>query len=146
VNRRLSEYEEIVGRAVMEELWVVAEKVRHRCLQNINSTPVGGGVAELLTRIVPLLRELGVDARWDVIKGGQAFFEVTKAFHNALHGSKEPITEKMFETFRAANEANLREMRFTGDVVLIHDPQPAGLVQRRKEIGRSHQTRWCGTS
>jgi len=137
VNHRLSEYEEVVGRAVMEELWIVAEQVGRRCLQNINSTPVGGGVAELLTRLVPLLRELGVDARWDVIKGGQAFFEVTKAFHNALHGGEERITEKMFDTFRAATDANLRDMHFSGDVILIHDPQPAGLIQRRKEIGRN---------
>ena len=133
---KLKDYEEIVGPEVIEEIQVVADRVRGRCLQNINSTPVGGGVAEILTRLVPLLREAGVDARWDVIKGGQEFFEVTKAFHNALHGDPQEITKRMFEVFRANTEVNLREMEFTGDVVLIHDPQPAGLILRKPEIGR----------
>ena len=114
----------------------IADRVRNKRLQNINSTPVGGGVAEILTRMVPLLRELGVDATWDVIKGDQAFFNVTKAFHNALHGKPEQISEEMFECFRANTEMNLREMNFTGDVVWIHDPQPVGLIAARKELGR----------
>ena len=133
---RLQEYEDIVGQETMEELRVVADHVRHRRLQNINSTPVGGGVAEILTRMIPLLRELGVDATWDVIKGDQAFFDVTKAFHNALHGKPDPITPEMFEVYRATTESNLREMNFTGDVIILHDPQPAGLIQRKQDIGR----------
>jgi trehalose synthase len=106
-------------------------------MQHINSTSVGGGVAEILTRMIPLLRELEVDAHWDVIKGDQAFFNVTKAFHNALHGKPEPITGDMLDVFRVATEANLRELDLNGEVIVIHDPQPAGLVARKKEIGRS---------
>jgi len=132
----LNDYESIVGAEVIEELRVVAERVRHRRLQNINSTPVGGGVAEILTRMVPLLRELGIDATWDVIKGDQAFYNVTKAFHNALHGKAEEITSEMLEIYRDNTDMNLREMNLTGDVILIHDPQPAGLILRKKEIGR----------
>lgn len=133
---RLAEYEEVVGGDVIQELHILADRVRHRRLQNINSTPVGGGVAEILTRMVPLLRELGVDAAWDVIKGDQAFFNVTKAFHNALHGKPEEITTEMLEVYRQTTEANLKEMNITGDVVLVHDPQPAGLIELRRQIGR----------
>jgi trehalose synthase len=133
---QLQDYESVVGPETMEELRVVADRVRHRRLQNINSTPVGGGVAEILTRMIPLLRELGVDATWDVIKGDQAFFDVTKAFHNALHGKPETITPEMFEAYRATTEENLRGMNFSGDVIVLHDPQPAGLIQRKPEIGR----------
>ncbi len=133
----LKDYEDIVDSDVIDELRVVAGRVRHRRLQNINSTPVGGGVAEILTRMVPLLRELGVEASWDVIKGDQAFFNVTKAFHNALHGKAEEITEDMLDIYRANTEMNLREMNFSGDVILIHDPQPAGLILRKPEIGRN---------
>ncbi|HSB13224.1 MAG TPA: glycosyltransferase [Bryobacteraceae bacterium] len=133
---RLADYEEIVGREVIQEMHVLAERVKSRRLQNINSTPVGGGVAEILTRMIPLLRELGIEATWDVIKGDQAFFNVTKAFHNALHGKKEDVTDEMLEVFRATTEANLREMNISGDIVLVHDPQPAGLVDRKREIGR----------
>src|SRR5712692_1996937 len=122
----LEDYKEVVGPEVIDELLVVAGRVRGRRMQNINSTSVGGGVAEILTRMVPLLRQLGVDATWDVIKGDQAFFNVTKAFHNALHGHHEEITDEMFETFRATTEMNLAEVNITGDCLLIHDPQPAG--------------------
>ena len=104
-------------------------------MQHINSTPVGGGVAEILTRLVPLLRELGVEASWDVIKGDQAFFNVTKAFHNALHGKPEEITEEMFEIFRANTEMNLREVNFTGDVIC--DPRSAAGRTDSAEEGRS---------
>jgi trehalose synthase len=137
MNIKLDDYTDIVGREVITELRTLAERVRGRTLQNINSTPVGGGVAEILTRLVPLLRELGVQASWDVIKGDQAFFNVTKAFHNALHGAREEISDAMLESFRATTEANLREMNLTGDVILIHDPQPLGLVLRKPEVGRS---------
>jgi trehalose synthase len=61
---------------------------------------------------------------------------VTKAFHNGLHGAVEPITEQMFNIFRETTRQNLASFQFTGDVILVHDPQPAGLVARRKEIGR----------
>ncbi len=133
---RLEDYQEVAGPGVIEELRVLAGRVAGRKMQHINSTPVGGGVAEILTRLVPLLRELGLEATWDVIKGDQAFFGVTKAFHNALHGKAEEITEEMFEHFRANTEMNLRDINFTGDVIFVHDPQPAGLIRRKKEIGR----------
>jgi trehalose synthase len=132
----IQDYEEAAGAAVIEELRSLADLVRGRRMRHINSTSVGGGVAEILTRMIPLLRDLGVDARWDVIKGDQAFYNVTKAFHNALHGKPEQITEEMFEIFRATTEMNLREVDLDSDLIVIHDPQPAGLIERKKEIGR----------
>ncbi len=132
----LADYQEIVGEGVIDELRVVADRVRGRSMQHINSTSVGGGVAEILTRLVPLMNELGVQASWDVIKGDQAFFNVTKAFHNALHGKQEEITDNMLDIFRATTEANLRDVSITGDVVLIHDPQPAGLIRKKRDVGR----------
>jgi trehalose synthase len=132
----LQDYQEIVGPSVLEELRILADRVKGRRMQHINSTPVGGGVAEILTRMVPLFRELGLDVSWDVIKGDEAFFSVTKAFHNALHGKSENLTEQMFDIFRSTTEMNLREVDFSGDVIFIHDPQPAGLIQRKKEVGR----------
>ena len=133
---QLQDYQDVAGPGVIEELRVLADRVAGRKIQHINSTPVGGGVAEILTRLVPLFRELGLDTSWDVIKGDQAFFSVTKAFHNALHGKPEEITDAMFEIFRANTEMNLRDINFTGDVILVHDPQPAGLILRKPEIGR----------
>jgi trehalose synthase len=134
---KLQDYQDVVGPEVIEELRVLADRVRGRRMQHINSTPVGGGVAEILTRMIPLLGELGVEASWDVIKGNQEFFNVTKAFHNALHGKPEEITRQMLEVFRETTEENLREVRLGADVIVVHDPQPAGLIERKREIGKS---------
>ena len=135
MSARIEDYRPVVGSQVIDELLLLADRVRHRRLQHINSTSVGGGVAEILTRMVPLFRDLGIETTWDVIKGNQAFFAVTKAFHNALHGGEESITEDMFEVFRATTAMNLADLHSFGDVVVVHDPQPAGLIARKPEVG-----------
>src|SRR5712692_10208155 len=133
---QLEAYREVAGSDEIDELHALADRARRYKFQNINSTPVGGGVAEILTRMVPLLNELGVETTWDVIKGNQAFFNVTKAFHNALHGHPETITPEMYEIFRETTNANIQSMVITGDAVLIHDPQPAGLIALREQAAR----------
>ena len=133
---RLEDYQEVVGPEIIQGLRVVAGLVGKIRLQNINSTAVGGGVAELLSRMVPLLRELGIDTRWDVIKGDKSFHSVTKAFHNALHGRDEEITPEMFDVYAATIASNLKKIDWWGDVLFVHDPQPAGLIARKGEIGR----------
>jgi trehalose synthase len=136
MTNSLADYQEVVGAGVINELKVIADRVKRRRFQHINSTSVGGGVAEILTRLIPLLRELGIDATWDVIKGNQAFYNVTKAFHNALHGATEEITPQMLDIFQSNTAMNLAEVKLTGDVVMIHDPQPVGLVARKPEGDR----------
>lgn len=132
---RLDDYREVVGGAEIDEIRSLAAKLKGRRMKHVNSTAVGGGVAEILSRMVPLLGELGIQARWEVIKGGDDFFNVTKLFHNALHGKPETITEGMYRTFLEYNRANAREMNFSqDDCVFIHDPQPICLVEGR---GRS---------
>ncbi len=133
---RLQDYEPIVGRSCIEELRMLSEQLAGRIVQNINSTFVGGGVAEILEHMVPLLNQLGVDARWDVIRGSDEFFEVTKKFHNALHGNAEKISKQDFALFSEVTQQNLEEVRFYGDILFIHDPQPVGLIARKKEMGR----------
>src|SRR3990167_8790427 len=95
----IEKYIPLVGQSVIDDLRLLGERLKGKVVQHINSTPVGGGVAEILNRMVPLLRELGVDSRWDVIKGGEQFFGVTKKFHNALHGRSEEITQRDYEIF-----------------------------------------------
>ena len=86
---KLSDYELIVGKSTLDELEMLAANLKGKIIQNINSTFSGGGVAEILSRIVPLLEQLGVDARWDIIKGSDPFYQITKKFHNALHGGRK---------------------------------------------------------
>ncbi len=133
---KLEDYIPIVGRNVINELKLLGERLEGKVIQNINSAAVGGGVAEILHRIVPLLRELGVDARWDFIKGGEQFFWVTKKFHNALHGRIEMITKEMFDIFWETSLINIQEVKIYGDIVFIHDPQPIALVEKRDDLSK----------
>ncbi|MCJ7743455.1 MAG: glycosyltransferase, partial [Dehalococcoidales bacterium] len=132
----IADYEPIVGKSAIEELKLIAARLAGKVIQNINSTFTGGGVAEILSRIVPLLGQLGVDARWNVIKGDGAFFQVTKKFHNALHGRDERITPEDYAVFQETTQKNISEIDLYGDILFIHDPQPVGLIARKKELGK----------
>jgi len=137
----LKEYSSVVGTQVIDELKLLAERLEGKTIQNVNSAAVGGGVAEILSRAVPLLNELGVEAKWDVIKGTDRFFEATKKFHNALHGRKEKVTKADYDVFMEVSEQNLKEFETYGDIVFIHDPQPVVLVKKKKHkrwIWRCH--------
>ncbi|RJO63734.1 MAG: glycosyltransferase [Candidatus Omnitrophota bacterium] len=138
---KVEEYIPIVGQSIIDDLRLLAEKLKGKVIQQINSTSVGGGVAEILTNMVPLLRELGVDTRWDLIKGGEQFFQVTKKFHNALHGRSEEILQSDFDVFMETSRENIKEVNIYGDIVFIHDPQPIALVEKKttnKWIWRCH--------
>lgn len=132
---KLQDYVPIVGRSTIEELSALAGKLSGKVLQNINSTFTGGGVAEILTRMVPLLNQLGVNTRWTTIKGSEEFFSVTKKFHNALHGRKEHISPEDYSLFLEVNKRNTEKLEFQGDIIFIHDPQPVALVTEKKELG-----------
>ena len=127
----LNQYEEFVGPGTLDELRMLGRQLEDRRIVTVNSTAVGGGVAEILSRLVPLSRELGVDIRWDVIKGGDDFFGVTKRIHNALHGKTEIFSAHDHEVFRNTTQRNLADMDLDADIVFIHDPQPAGLIEAR---------------
>lgn len=132
---RIEQYESIVGKVLIEELFLLAGKLEGRSIQNINSTAVGGGVAEILNRMIPLLKQLGVSASWDVIRGDEKFFEITKKFHNGLHGVEVEISQEEYEHFLHVNEENADDMEFS-DIVFVHDPQPVALIDHRKTNGR----------
>ncbi|HEU5335302.1 MAG TPA: glycosyltransferase [Terriglobales bacterium] len=129
---RLDDYEPIIGKPELDELRFLARPLRGKTVKMVNSTSLGGGVAEMLNRLIPLLGELEVETRWDVITGGNDFFEVTKAFHNALHGGEYVLTKEARDIFLMYNEQNRQRMQFTEDLFVIHDPQPAGLVRSRE--------------
>ena len=138
---KVEDYIPIVGQSLIDDLRLLGERLRGKVIQHINSTPVGGGVAEILNRMVPMLRELGVDTKWDVIKGGEQFFEVTKKFHNALHGRAEEITQRDFEIFMETSQQNIENVNTYGDVVFVHDPQPIALIRKKaanKWLWRCH--------
>ncbi|MDI6804265.1 MAG: glycosyltransferase [Bacteroidota bacterium] len=138
----IRDYEPVVGADVTDELELFASRLSGKVIQNINSTAVGGGVAEILIRMIPLLKDIGVDARWDVIKGDEKFFQITKKMHNALHGSKVNFSSEEIDIFIETNKTNAANMDLIGDIMFIHDPQPIGLVEKKvkdqKWIWRCH--------
>lgn len=131
----LASYTPFVGESVVDELRFIAEKLKGKRIKNVNSTAVGGGVAEILNCMIPLLKEMEIDAHWDVIKGGEQFYAVTKKIHNALHGAPMDLTDEEKSAYWAAQEVNLADMNFDSDIYFIHDPQPAGLIKKKKEVG-----------
>src|SRR5580704_12506788 len=130
---KLEDYEPIIGRPDLDELYVLAQKLKGKTLKMVNSTAVGGGVAEILNRLVPMLNELDVVTKWEVITGGNDFFDVTKSFHNALHGEEYTLTEQAKQVFMMHNEQNRQRMKFDEDLVVIHDPQPVGLIASKPD-------------
>ena len=134
----LDDYSRVLGAAEIAEMRALAGRLRGKTVQMVNSTSVGGGVAEMLNRVVPLIQELELNIRWDVITGGDAFFAVTKAFHNALHGGFYDMPDESFQTFLAYTEQNRARMRFDCDFTIIHDPQPAALIDART----NHNGHW----
>ncbi len=164
-KRSIWDYEDIVGRSLLEDLETLAEHIPGT-VQHINATYSGGGVAEILSSMIPLFVGLGIETEWNVIRGDDDFFSVTKGFHNALHGRAEdsiavPVEhtdvsvmddienqinelttrKEMFETFLRWNRINAEEMELDSDYMIIHDPQPAALIdvkKRGKWVWRCH--------
>ena len=140
---KLKDYAKVTRPQNFEEILLLGEKLQGKTVKMVNSTSVGGGVAEMLNRVVPLFNELGIKMKWEVIKGSGDFFNATKAFHNALHGKEEDIRPEMFKVHEATNDENARNLNFDDDIVVIHDPQPVGLIKekskyRAKWVWRCH--------
>jgi len=134
----LDHYAPLLGAAEIDELRALAHPLQGRVVQMVNSTPVGGGVAEILNRLIPLLEELGIKIQWDVIEGDARFFEVTKLFHNALQGDPRDPTEDDFNVFLECNGRNHEIVNKEAEFTVIHDPQPAALIEARE----NHAGHW----
>ncbi len=128
----LRDYTGIAEQSDIRAIEAMAARLKGRTVLHVNSTSAGGGVAELLQRMVPLMNGLGLNTRWEVLKGTKAFFEVTKSLHNALQGKGRPITKRMWDIYESVNRRNMDRMNLEADYVIIHDPQPALLVEKKK--------------
>jgi trehalose synthase len=128
-SRTPEEYEPYIGCERVAELKRLAAPLAGKSWANINSTFAGGGVAEMLRSLIPLARSLGIDAEWYSIRGHDAFYRVTKKFHNMLQGLDLPITgEEMYGTYLDTIDENAGAACIASDLVVVHDPQPAALV------------------
>ena len=139
-RKQLADYRSIVGEEVIAEIRALAKPLQGARVVHVNATPFGGGVAEMLVTLVPLMRDVGLDTGWQVIEGEDEFFNVTKACHNGLQGMDIPFTEEMKAVWRRYNEMNAAKFEGEYDFVVVHDPQPAGLLHYH---GRGAGKHWA---
>ncbi|MGD2278837.1 MAG: glycosyltransferase [Candidatus Omnitrophota bacterium] len=135
-------YRHIAPPGTVDLIYNLADKLKGRSFLHVNSTRFGGGVAEMLHRLVPIFNGLDIKTRWEVIKGNDLFYKTTKGFHNALQGYKQGITNEMYEEYKVVNKNNASELSLDSDFVVIHDPQPAAFIEfkpkREKWVWRCH--------
>jgi len=124
----LKDYKDIIGRRNIKQIELLARLSRNKKIVMVNSTRDGGGVAEILHRLVPLLNELGINCRWEVLAGDNGFFNITKNIHNALQGERIKFSAEELDQYRKVNEDNAKNLNLDADIVIIHDPQPLPLI------------------
>ncbi len=144
LEKDLVDYEEVAGVEAIERIRALAEPFRGARVLHINATAYGGGVAELLSTHVPLLRSLGIEAEWQVIHGSDEFFAVTKAVHNALQGGAEvKWTAQMQKVYLEKVLENALLLSGEWDFVIAHDPQPAAMLSFLGDAGVNlPETKW----
>ncbi|MGH2926533.1 MAG: glycosyl transferase family 1, partial [Solirubrobacterales bacterium] len=135
-SRSLADYTHLVGRGLVEDIRARAEPLAGKRILHVSATAFGGGVSEILYTLVPLMRDVGLDVHWRVILGREEFFNVTKLMHNSLQGDPQAISDQQWEVFEAYNAMNAQSLDDDWDVVIVHDPQPAGL-----RAGATHHAR-----
>jgi trehalose synthase len=132
-SKALADYATLAERGLMDSIKTLAEPVRGLRVLHLSATAFGGGVAEILYTLVPLMRDAGLEAEWRVIHGQDEFFDVTKTIHNALQGDPSGLSEEQKEIFRRYCRLNADALEDDFDVVIVHDPQPAGVVEHARE-------------
>ncbi|MBN1298939.1 MAG: glycosyltransferase [Actinobacteria bacterium] len=139
----LSDYKEIVGKKYIEQLYHLASFTKGKKVIMVNSTRTGGGVAEILHRLIPLINELGIECHWKIINGDNGFFKITKNIHNALQGNRICFSREELEYYLEINRKNSKDIDLDADIVVIHDPQPLPIInfynsQNAKWVWRCH--------
>lgn len=142
----LKAYAQVAGTDVVSHLRQLAKPLKGVKVVHVNSTRSGGGVAEILTKLIPLMNDLGLDTSWEIVTGEPDFYRCTKGFHNGLQGFPVNLATALLENFERTNAENaerLRPILEEAGVVFIHDPQPAPLLslcphRRGKWIWRCH--------
>jgi trehalose synthase len=136
-HKTLTDYTHIVGKDLTEQIRQLAEPLKGKRILHVSATAFGGGVSEILYTLVPLMRDVGLDAHWHVIFGKEEFYNATKLLHNSLQGAEETLSDEQWEIFDEINQINAEGLQGEWDVVIVHDPQPIGLLRGAKEKGGS---------
>ena len=127
-HKSLGDYATLATRGLMDEIRRLAEPLAGKRVAHLSATAFGGGVAEINYTLIPLMQDAGLSVEWRIIRGAEEFFNVTKAIHNALQGAPGGLSAEQIEIFHQYNELNAREFEDEYDFVVIHDPQPAAVI------------------
>jgi trehalose synthase len=133
--KTLTDYTHIVGKDLTEQIRQLSEPLKGKRVLHVSATAFGGGVSEILYTLVPLMRDVGIDAHWHVIFGKEEFYNATKLLHNSLQGAEETLSDEQWEIFDEINQINAEGLQGEWDVVIVHDPQPIGLLRGAKAKG-----------
>ena len=128
-TKTLDDYASLASRGLMEEIRLLAGPLSGKRVLHLSATAFGGGVAEINYALVPLMKDAGLDVEWRIIRGADEFFTVTKLIHNALQGSPQGLSPDQEEIFRTYNVLNAEEIEDAYDFVIVHDPQPAAVIE-----------------
>ena len=139
-NKSLADYRSIIRQELYEELQTLSERLKGVRVLHVNATRFGGGVAEILYTLVPLMRDVGLAAEWGVMFGAEPFFNVTKGFHNALQGAPYELTVESRAIYEEYNRQSAEALEDEWDIIFAHDPQPALL--KHFSGGLSPETKW----
>jgi len=131
-KKSLDSYIDIVGKEKIKKLKDLASHLKGIKVLHVSSTAYGGGVVEILQALVPLMRDVGLDTEWRTILGDKRFFNVTKAFHNALQGTDIKLSQEMKDIFLEYNKKNADKFDGEYDFIIIHDPQPVAIYHYLK--------------
>jgi trehalose synthase len=126
-HKTLADYTHLVGRPLVEEIRELAEALQGLKVLHISATAFGGGVSEILYTLVPLMRDVGIEADWQIMIGREEFYNVTKLMHNSLQGAEQMISDEEWQIFERYNRINALELTEGWDVIIVHDPQPAAI-------------------
>ncbi|WP_121743205.1 glycosyltransferase [Natronorubrum halophilum] len=132
-DRTLTDYGPIVGSDRIRHIQTLADNLSETRVLHVNSAASGGGVAELLRSLVPLFMDVGVETDWFVMDAGESFFDVTKSLHNGLQGDEITLTDEMKATYRTVTERNATAVTNAYDIIVLHDPQPLGMISFLKD-------------
>jgi len=134
-HKTLADYTHIVGKELTEQIRALADPLKGKRVLHVSATAFGGGVSEILYTLVPLMRDVGLDAHWHVIFGKEEFFNATKLLHNSLQGAEETLSDEQWAIFDEINAMNAEGLQGEWDVVVVHDPQPIGLRRGARAKG-----------
>jgi trehalose synthase len=134
-SKELADYVSLSGRTLTDQVRVLAESLAGKRVLHLSATAFGGGVAEILYTLVPLMQDVGLDTEWRVIYGQDEFFDVTKTIHNALQGNPQSLDEAQRKVFEKYNRMNAEALEGSFDFVIVHDPQPAGMIEHGRRAG-----------